>query len=281
MRIWTKCVIGPDDKVILSESEWYEYDGPVTRCGGGPDAPEPSEEERSLQREQTQTLRANRDILQRQVREQNLLAPFLFEDSGIIPTFNEEGEIISFEREPQTEQDRLREEIELGFLERSSAALKGELPINPALLRQLDVEEGELDERLLRQLGPGFETSTPGIEARDTFLRSKSDILESSRRGDLTLSESLGLAREGSNEARIDSFLARLTGVAGRNTGNVGLGLNLATGFGSQVSSFQIDRNMQLQANINATNARTSTINALFGAAGTGVGIATGIAIRK
>jgi len=143
-----------------------------------------------------------------------------------------------------------RKEIESLLLGRTEAALKGELPENPALLRELETGEMTLREKLRRELGPGFETSTPGQESLDRFFRSKSDILESSRRGDLTLAESLGLAREGANEARIDSFLKRSLGVAGANESAIGGLGNVASGFNAPLSQLFNQRQLETNASI-------------------------------
>lgn len=255
------------------------------------DIPEPSQEEKRLQSQQAETLRFQREHLQRQSREQELLAPFLYETAGISPVYNvpdeegvlprpdlPEGEVIEFGREPETEADQLREQIELGFLRRTQAAQAGELPINPALTRQLEEGEEQIRERLLRQLGPGFETSTPGIETLDTFLRSKSDILEASRRGDLSMSEALGLAREQANIGRESDFLSRTFGVSGRGAGTMQQSATLSTGFGAAATGLQRNRALELQGNIASAQAKASTVGALFGAAGTGLGLYTSIA---
>tara|TARA_Y100000310_G_scaffold231529_2_gene234128 strand:+ start:10425 stop:11297 length:873 start_codon:yes stop_codon:yes gene_type:complete len=257
--------------------------------GGDVNVPGPSSEERALQAEQTELLRDQRDILNEQVRQQNLLAPFLFSESGVQPIFNEidpetgelqdplldKGDIIAFEPidDPL---DPLRGDIERQFLERTNLALKGELPTSPALERELAEGEQQTRERLLKQLGPGFETSTPGIEGLDTFFRTAEELREGARRGDLTLAEQLGLAREQQNQSRIDALIGRLTGVANVNTGNVQGGLGLASGFGDVVGQFQQNRALELQGNIASVQARSSTLGALFGAIGSGLGLAAG-----
>lgn len=51
--------------------------------------PEPTPEERALQTEQVEILRQQRDIIKQQARQQELLAPLLFEQSGIRPIYSE------------------------------------------------------------------------------------------------------------------------------------------------------------------------------------------------
>ena len=244
--------------------------------GGDVIVPGPSEEEKALLAEQTRILREQADILAEQVRVQKLLDPFLFEGAGVKPIFDEDGKIIAFEEifDPNEE---LREEIETSFLERAQAALAGELPVNPALLKDLAQTEEDLDARLFRDLGPGFATSTPGIESLSEFATFRTNILESARRGDLTLSEQLGITRERSNEARIDDTIARLLGINQATLpGAGGLG-GVASGFGQAQVPFQQQRQLELSASLQ--NAQQSTFfGDLFGVA---AGQATGFGFGK
>lgn len=107
--------------------------------------------------------------------------------------------LTGFEKIPPTEAEKLREEIELGLLERSKAALEGKLPVSPTLEREIEEQEKLLRETLLRNLGPGYETSTPGIEALQEHMSRATEAREAARRGELTLSEQLSLARGGQN----------------------------------------------------------------------------------
>lgn len=90
----------------------------------------------------------------------------------------------STERE-RTETEIKREQAENLALDRQLAALRGELPVSPGLLRDLAEQETTLREQLTRQLGGGFETSTPGIEALSEFNLRRNEVLENARRGDI------------------------------------------------------------------------------------------------
>ena len=188
----------------------------------------------------------------------------------------------------------LEEEVETLSLERTLAALKGELPINPSLTRELDEQEELLREDLRRQLGPGFETSTPGRNALDKFFRDKEEILEGARRADLTNSESLSLARSSLRKGTTATttsgsspFIAtnlpsrfgdifRSSDIAQSRSGSISQFSNVASGFGAITSQLQQDRALQLSANItNATNRSN-----LFGSIFTGVGSLLGGAAR-
>jgi hypothetical protein len=229
--------------------------------------PPPSAEEKALQAEQTDLLRQQRDIIGEQSRVQKLLDPFLFESAGVKPIFDDAGKVIAFDK-IEDPNEALREKIETGFLERTEQALAGELPVNPALLRDLDTQQQAVEERLRRQLGPGYETSTPGQQALQKTLESRNVLLEGARRGDLTLAEQLGLAREQSNEQRINSFLSRTLGVnQAQSPFASGFG-QVASGFNQPISSFQNQRNLQTQgAFFNQQNAGSGLFGTLAGAA--------------
>lgn len=248
--------------------------------GGDISVPGPSEEERALQAEQTQLLRQQRDILSKQLREQQLLSPFLFEQAGVKPIIGEDGEITAFERVTD-ELDPLRRDIEKGFLERTQAALRGELPIDPGLEKDLGDQERILMETLRRQLGPGFETSGPGIEAIARFREQSTNLREAARRGDLTLSEQLGMARELGNEGQIDRSLQRIFGVHGLGNQQVG---QFAQGIASAeapLSRFLQERGLQTQASIASAQAGASSMAGLFQGLGSLGGSLGGAAVLK
>lgn len=158
--------------------------------------PEPSGEERALQGEQLSLLRGQRDILSRQLREQSLLMPFLYRGMGITPKMNEQGEIIGFDEDPTMAADQKRNrDIQSRFADRTLAALEGRLPVDPSLTRDLSQQEQDLKASLAAQLGPGAEASSLGQQALRDFGQRRTELLDASRRGDLTLAEGLGLAR--------------------------------------------------------------------------------------
>lgn len=144
---------------------------------------DPGDQERIDMRDQleTQLLQAQLDALSResgfaesrQVLEEKLL--------------NEQIAAITREEELAPE----RQAVEKQLLERSLAALRGELPVDPGLLKDLDDQESELRDQLRRQLGSGFETSSPGIEALSEFESRKNEILERVRRGDIEAADRL------------------------------------------------------------------------------------------
>jgi len=210
------------------------------------EAPQPTVEERALQKEQVELLRLQRESIDTQQDFNRLITPVLLEESGFDITLDEEGNITDLQRREDPNAP-LRQDIETRFLERTQAALKGELPVNPALLRDLDEQEQNLENQLRNQFGDL--TSTPAQEALQRSQESRNLLLESARRGDLTLAEQLQLARQQGNQSLINQTVNR--GLSIGQTGN-----QFANQFGNAVRTagaaqqpFQFQRQMQFQAN--------------------------------
>ena len=320
---------------------------------GSPDVnvPEPTAEERGLQKEQTELLRLQRQMLLENQQMQEIFMPIFAKQMGLElgidkntgtlrwvketaaakqeRLMNEKirkqtlQELLNRPKEAEEEaalrdqqrdllslqikeaQGRLtgpdaerKREIERLMDERSLKALKGELEIDPALERGLKEQEETLRERLSAQLGPGFETSSAGIEAMRKFEESAEVLRSEARKGVLTLSEQLSLSRQGADIAQggfnVGASQAQIPGISPLSTAgfsfgaqNAGLqtqgalrslisqplqtvgGLGqVAAGFQMPIGTMQQDRSMQLQANMqNAQNSMSMMggIGSLFG----------------
>ncbi len=322
---------------------------------GGPDYPSPGPEERRLQTEQAELLRQQRDLLQEQLRQQQLLAPILFEESGLLPQYNESGQITGFQKGPPTPEQRLakqqlqlasltlpytlkqsglqaqydqegnivgvteiadpardrRAQIQQALDERTLAALAGNLPVDPALERNLGTGRTTLLESLEQQLGPGAVTSTPGIQSLAEYDKRAEELRYGARTGQLTLSEQLSLAESsqgrGLAESNISTLLRSLqgpfpgltnnegtTGTLGRYAASVREPFALGGGTGSALgdlasrySGFYAPFAQQRQGEFDAATARNrqnvqtgaaigGLIGSFFGPVGTAVGGAAG-----
>lgn len=290
MRVYTRIVSDWNGNIL--ESECHEYDGIVSECKGGgspPPPPQPTKEERALQRQQTELLKEQTSILKEQLRQQNLVAPFLFEEAGLIAQFEDvtdpdTGEITQrlagFERSDDPTR-QLREEIELGFLERSQRALEGDLPVSPGLERQLGEAEADLREQLRRQLGPGFETSSPGIEALATQAQRAEELREGARRGELTLAEQFSLSRQQANQASNLGFIGSVQDVVRGPLAGISALQGTTQGFGDIASRLAQDRQSRAsianQQFLAQQQASAGTFGSIFGALGSiGGGLAAG-----
>lgn len=277
------------------------------------EAPKPTKEENALRSEQTELLRQQREILVSQQNQQKALMPIFAKQLGLNLKFDKAGNIIGASQIPDPKGDKIaamqqqvlektladllkvdpldpaRQRVEKLLLERSEKALKGELPVDPALERDITSQRDTLQNRLREQFGSGFDTSTPGIEAMQRFEESAEVLRSGARRGELTLAEQLSMARQG---------LGQQEGQAGINSGgfafNVGQGqlqgamaqraqlgqilgqpLGIAGGLGQVAGGFQMpigqlqhQRQMEFDADI--ANAQSSmgglgAIGGIFG----------------
>jgi hypothetical protein len=230
--------------------------------------PGPSPEERELQKNQAELLSLQRQIIEQQRSQQAVLLPFLAEQEGFDVTTDEFGNITSISRTP-TELEKLREELEFGLTERSLAALRGELPVSPGLERELSDQERVLRERLSQQLGPGFETSTAGIETLGEFFQSSEILREGARRGELSLAEQLGIAREQQNQFNKRTSQDFLRQIAVGDPLSLGGAFGqTASGFGQAQIPFIKQRELQTQAAIANAQSSAAILGAGIGAIG-------------
>lgn len=248
--------------------------------GGGAKVPGPSAEERALQKNQAELLALQRQIIEQQQAQQKVLLPFFAEQEGFDVTLDENGNIASISRTP-TETEQLRETLDKELAQRSLAALRGELPVDPGLERNLARQEETLRERLSKQFGPGYETSSAGIETLGDFEANREGLRSAARRGELTLAEQLGIAREQQNDfSRMTSqdFLRQIG--SGDPLTRAGAFGQVAQGYGAAQNPYVQQRQMQFQANQSRQNGIFSLIGAGIGAAGSLLGTpAAGAAI--
>lgn len=246
----------------------------------GAKVPGPSKEERALQKNQADLLALQRQIIEQQQAQQKVLLPFFAEQEGFDVTLDENGNIASISRTP-SETEQLRETLDKELAQRSLAALRGELPVDPALERSLSRQEETLRERLAKQFGPGFETSSAGIETLGDFEANRESLRSAARTGQLTLSEQLGINREQQNQAsRMTSqdFLRQIG--SGDPLTRAGAFGQIAQGYGQAQAPYLQQRQMQFSANQSRQNNIFGLIGAGIGAAGSLLGTpAAGAAI--
>ena len=160
--------------------------------------PEANAEERALQAKQLA-------LIEKGEAREALWDPILMQEMGYRESTDPESGEMSIGRIPEEElyqlmtpEQRLSTDIGRLASERELSALKGELPVDPALEREIGETEQELQERMFRQLGGGWETSTPGIYARAQHEQRASELRDAMRRGEMTTSEALYQSRSGS-----------------------------------------------------------------------------------
>lgn len=238
--------------------------------------PEKSPEELALLREQVQALREQRDQVAAALKQQDLLRPLLFNELGIRETRDASGNVVGYEKLPLDASQQRQADLQKKLEERSLAALEGTLPVDPALERELEQGRIDLVEQLRKQLGPGFATSTPGIQALAEFDKRAKELRASARTGQLTLAEQLSGARE----QRTENVSARTFGnIMDTSRGVlpfVQTGTNIAGGFSGPLSSFAADRMAQVNADLTGAQINASTRNAFLTGLGQFGGLAFG-----
>lgn len=237
---------------------------------GGVKVPAPTQEERDLQRNQAELLALQRDIIEQQRQQNSILLPFLAAQEGFSVTTDADGNITGITMNAdETARRAQKSELERLLNERSLAALKGELPVDPGLEKDLQVQEQELKNRLNTQLGTGWETSTPGIEAMEEFRRTAEILRFGARTGTLTLAEQLGITREQQNQfsRQSSSDVLRQSAVGDPLTFAGAFG-QTASGFGRAQIPFIQQRQMQFQAGVANQSSSMGLIGAGVGAIG-------------
>ena len=243
--------------------------------------PGPSAEERDLQKQQAALLGLQRTSIEKALRREELLDPILLKAAGLKPVTDAQGNVTGYEELPDPNAEK-RKELESLYLERATAAAKGELPVNPGLLRDLTKSEETLRERMRKNLGPGWETSTPGIEALQGFEESKNITLDAARRGDLTTFEQLSLGRENAIASDNASTLANVYGIPRNMAALGGMAGAGADSYNAALAGYRADRDMIFRGSaINAQlqSQRQSTFGQIAGGIGKLAGVAAGTAL--
>lgn len=204
-----------------------------------------------------------------QQEQQKILLPFFAEQEGFDVELDTEGNLTSISRRADPDEAK-RKELETAFLDRSLAAMRGELPVDPALEDSLAAGEQQLREKLQTQFGPGYETSSPAIESLEQFRQSAETLRSEARTGQLTLAEQLGITREQQRQFTTQSSADALrTSAIGDPLTFAGAFGQVARGYGQAQVPYQQQRQMQVQASISNRQQNMALIGAGIGAAGT------------
>lgn len=127
-----------------------------------------SPEERQYYNIQSQILTTQGDLLKKQFAEYANLSP----------------ELMSTIRGAMGTTSNLTQ----GYADRVAAAQRGELPVDPALNRQLEESKVDLENRLYKELGSGYATSEPGKRALLDWEKRKQELLYGARTTDMNQS---------------------------------------------------------------------------------------------
>lgn len=159
--------------------------------------PAPSAEERAIQATQLAQL-------QRSEEQNKLWEPILTSEMGYKESIDPETGEKSLAQMSEEEilagmsaDERNAYQVQKLASEREISALRGELPVDPAVERDISGQRQELQERLGKQLGTGWETSTAGIQALSAQKQRELEMRDAVRRGEMTTSEAVAESRSG------------------------------------------------------------------------------------
>lgn len=112
------------------------------------------------------------------------LEPLQLEQQGYRIQRDETGKPTGLQLIPGSIQD-LQNTTTRQLLERQQQALAGTLPVDPALQHQFDRSDAVLAASLRKNLGTGYETSTPGIQALAEQARRREDAVYAAQHGEI------------------------------------------------------------------------------------------------
>jgi hypothetical protein len=184
-----------------------------------------------------------------------------------IPKTIDQRAVVGLTRADDPARD-MREENEQLLLERQNAALRGELPVSPALLSDLDQQEEDLRASLMENLGTGYETSTPGIEAMAKFGEHRNAILEATRRDDIAGAGNLANQMGGFMDSLVNSRTNRGMTAGSMPFMNSSNLLNISNGAMGPMQYMQGNRALDFQIS-QANNSPSGLESLLYQGAGT------------
>jgi len=242
-------------------------------CGSSPSYPQPSAEEKELQSMQLQMLKEDRELT-------NLVTPAILAQSGWKMVTGEGGkkDIVKMTDEERrsylTTEQAADEELIRKYQQRQLDALEGKLPISPAMEESITKQQGLLSATLAGRLGPGWATTTPGIQAMTQFNQAAELAREEARRGQIgqgsdILNQSMQLYQPGLRGGALSS-VAPLGQMSGAIQGRVpGL-----------LQPYQQQRMGQFQAGVAGAQGSSQMFGAGLGTLGLlgGIGLASYLA---
>ena len=192
-------------------------------------------------------------------------------DLGLTPVYDSEGNFVRFDQREKTEKELLGEQIELAELQRQSAALKGEIPVDPLVEESLADTRRVAEERALQTLGPGWETSTPGINLMGELAQTEAGVRGAFSRGEITSSAARRDILAGRQFQEGQTTLANLLGISGIGSGLRGEASDLlAKGEASRIA----------QATF-TPEADEGLVGSLFNVAGQAAGTAGSVGLTR
>jgi hypothetical protein len=148
-------------------------------------------------------------------------------------------------------------------------ALQGNLPVDPALEKDLQLQQSQMEEQLARDLGPNWKNSTAGMQRIGEFTKRADLLRESARRGEINTGTGLALNQMGYLNQNANNSASQYQSVPNQSMG-------YANSYASQLAPYQTQQQMQYGANVaqqnNAQQQSSSTMSGLGTLAGFALG---------
>lgn len=183
-----------------------------------------SAEEQALRAAQLDLVNRQRDIAAEMLRRQNLMEGELMRAQGYEQVVDASGQVTGY-RPTADLSARQASENEINNLMRTRtlAALKGELPVDPALERSISENRATLEAQLRGNLGSGYATSTPGQTALADYEKRAEELRMAQRKDQLTTGEGIRLAGEDLSNRINSSRFSNVVGLGNVPSGAAGL----------------------------------------------------------
>ena len=243
MKIYERIVIDMTTGNTLS-SDSFDYEGSVAQCcssgGDAPAYPEPSEEELEL-------LRLQLEWLKKMGADMEKMRPFLLQSMRLKE--DSEGNLRRMTEDEYygslSEMEQGQYDLTIQAQERMAKAYAGGLDVSPALEKQLGQSEEELEAAMSAKLGPDWESTTSGMQAKAQFDESSNLIREEVRSGVIS-------SGTGSQIANLQAMTGITQQQQGAYSGFPGQGGGLFAGAGQMAGYYGQERANQYGASMNA-----------------------------
>jgi hypothetical protein len=271
-------VLDPFHLVIVATGEIIPAFAGAGGGGGPPPPPEPSPEERRAFAKQAEASDLYIQLAKRQAATAEALEPYFFRQLGLRKVAVPGEDRYTIEELPPDAAELQRREIQDLGNRRTIAALKGELPVDPAVEQDIQRGEAQLREELARR---GIKPGSGDIYSRviSEFQRGANALRYGVRTGEMTTADALASNRQLELMRKQGQYVDQARVGVGGAAQLVGQGAGLYGDIGKTHAANRFrTADYLLQDAIAAGQGRSSMIGAGIGAGGTIIG-ATALAI--
>lgn len=233
---------------------------PTTTAPGAPAGAQGTPEEQALRAAQLDLVNRQRDIASEMLRRQNLMEAELLRSQGYEQVVDANGQVTGYRPSADLSARQASEnEINNLMRNRTLSALKGELPVDPALERSISENRATLEASLRGNLGSGYATSTPGQTALADYEKRAEELRMAQRRDQLTTGEGIRLAGEDLNNRIGSSRFSNVVGLGNVPSGAAGLYSQAGAGITPSLQNILGNSQLGVQSYLGQLNAANST----------------------